>query len=221
MIRGKTYQAPPVNERECLRYAGCNFKEASAEERQLFADCLAEIEGKLSYKVCWDRFLVKKEGASLDFGFTKVDSAGLAKNLEGCGEIILFAATIGLEIDRAIRRYTRLSPAKALFFQAIGAERIESLCDAFCEEQREELQAEGKFLKPRFSPGYGDLSLEMQRDIFRVLDCPRKIGLTLNESLLMSPSKSVTAIIGISGEEYQQEKNKCGVCQNSDCAYRG
>ena len=221
MIRGKTYQAPPVNERECLRYAGCNFKETSAEERQLFADCLAEIEGKLSYKVCWDRFPVKTEGTSLDFGFTKVDSAGLAKNLEGCGEIILFAATIGLEIDRAIRRYTRLSPAKALFFQAIGAERIESLCDAFCEEQREELQAEGKFLKPRFSPGYGDLSLEMQRDIFRVLDCPRKIGLTLNESLLMSPSKSVTAIIGISGEEYQQEKNKCGVCQNSDCAFRG
>ena len=76
-------------------------------------------------------------------------------------------------------------------------------------------------MKPRFSPGYGDLSLEMQRDIFRVLDCPRKIGLTLNESLLMSPSKSVTAIIGISGEEYQQEKNKCGVCQNSDCAFRG
>lgn len=143
------------------RLPGCDFKESSAEERQLFADCLAEIEGKLSYKVCGDRFPVKKEGTSLDFGFTKVDSAGLAKNLEGCGEIILFAATIGLEIDRAIRRYTRLSPAKALFFQAIGAERIESLCDAFCEERREELQAEGKFLKPRFSPGYGDLPLEM------------------------------------------------------------
>lgn len=221
MIRGKTYAAPPVNERECLRYAGCNFKEASAEERQLFADCLAEIEGKLSYKVCWDRFPVKKEGTSLDFGFAKVDSAGLAKNLEGCGEIILFAATIGLEIDRAIRKYTRLSPAKALFFQAIGAERIESLCDAFCEEQREELQAEGKFLKPRFSPGYGDLSLEMQRDIFRVLDCPRKIGLTLNESLLMSPSKSVTAIIGIGGEQEEHNKNKCGSCGKLDCAYRG
>lgn len=221
MIWGKTYPAPPVNERECLRYAGCHSREAAAEERQLFEACLSEIQGKLSYKVCWGRFPVKKEGTSLDFGFVKVDSAGLAKNLEGCGEIILFAATIGLEIDRAIRKYTSLSPAKALFFQAIGAERIESLCDAFCEERREELQAEGKFLKPRFSPGYGDLPLEMQRDIFRVLDCSRKIGLTLNESLLMSPSKSVTAIVGISGEEYQKEKNKCGACQNLDCAFRG
>ena len=83
------------------------------------------------------------------------------------------------------------------------------------------MQAEGKFLKPRFSPGYGDLPLEMQRDIFRVLDCSRKIGLTLNESLLMSPSKSVTAIVGIGGEEYQKEKNKCGACPNLDCAFRG
>ena len=59
------------------------------------------------------------------------------------------------------------------------------------------LKAEGVFLKPRFSPGYGDLPLSMQTDIFRVLDCPRKVGLTLNNSLLMSPSKSVTAIMGI------------------------
>lgn len=221
MIQGKIYPAPPVNERECLRYAGCNFKEAAEEERELFGACLAEIKGKLSYKVCWDRFPVKKEGTSLDFGFTKVDSAGLTKNLEGCGEIILFAATIGLEIDRAIRKYTNLSPAKALFFQAIGAERIESLCDAFCEERKEELQVEGKFLKPRFSPGYGDLPLEMQRDIFRVLDCPRKIGLTLNESLLMSPSKSVTAIIGIGEKWEENNKNKCSACQKLDCAYRG
>lgn len=221
MIRVKIYPAPPVNERECLRYAGCHWKEASAEERQLFAACLAEVQGKLSYKVCWERFPVKKEGTSLDFGFLQVDSAGLAKNLEGCREIILFAATIGLEMDRAIRKYTNLSPAKALFFQAIGAERIESLCDAFCAEREEELRAEGKFLKPRFSPGYGDLPLEMQKDIFRVLDCPRKIGLTLNDSLLMSPTKSVTAIIGIGGEREEIRKNKCGTCQKLDCAFRG
>lgn len=221
MIQVKAYPAPPVNERECLRYAGCDQRAASAEERQLFLSCLAEAEGKLSYKVCWERLPVKKEGTCLDFGCMRTDSAGLAKNLEGCEEIILFAATIGLSIDRAIRRYTNLSPAKALFFQAIGAERIESLCDAFCAERKEELAAEGKFLRPRFSPGYGDLPLELQRDIFRVLDCSRKIGLTLNESLLMSPSKSVTAIIGISREEKEIDKQKCSLCQKADCAYRG
>lgn len=216
MINVKTYSAPPLNERECLRYAGTSPKTISAEERELFEACLAEVEKKLIYKVCWGRFPVKRTEERLDFGFLQTDSKALMKNLEGCEEVIVFAATIGLEIDRLIRRYTNLSPAKALFFQAIGAERIESLCDAFCEEWK----GEGLQLRPRFSPGYGDLPLELQKDIFRVLDCPRKIGLSLNESLLMSPSKSVTAIIGI-GEGGTEIKNKCSACLKTDCAYRG
>ena len=81
-----------------------------------------------------------------------------------------------------------------MIFQAIGTERIESLCDTFCGEYSKEKNVN---LKPRFSPGYGDLSLETQKDIFIILDCPRKIGVTLNESFLMSPSKSVTAFVGI------------------------
>lgn len=216
MIYTKHYPAPELNERECLRYAGTTPQNISAEEKELFEACLAEMGNRLTYKVCWGRFPVKREGDHLDFGFLKAESKALMKNLEGCEEVIVFAATIGLEIDRLIRRYTNLSPAKALFFQAIGAEQIESLCDTFCEE----LKGKGLQLRPRFSPGYGDLPLEMQKDIFRVLDCPRKIGLSLNESLLMSPSKSVTAIIGIGGGETEAE-NKCSACENSDCAYRG
>lgn len=221
MIRRKRYAAPPIQRQECLRYAGCR-QDAAAEEKRLLEECLQEIDGRLTYQVCWERFPIRWTEGGLDLGFVKTDSAGLSKNLEGAEEILLFAATIGLEMDRAIRRYTNLSPAKALFFQAIGAERIESLCDAFCEEQAAALQAEGKFLKPRFSPGYGDLPLTLQKDIFRVLDCPRQIGLTLNESLLMSPSKSVTAIVGITKEERMEEKKKpCGVCQKKDCVFRG
>ena len=216
MIYTKNYPAPKLNERECLRYAGTTPQNVSAEERALFEACLTEVENKLTYKICWGRFPVKREENNLDFSFLQTDSGALMKNLEGCEEVIVFAATIGLEIDRLIRRYTNLSPAKALFFQAIGAERIESLCDTFCEE----LKAEGLQLRPRFSPGYGDLPLELQKDIFRVLDCPRKIGLSLNESLLMSPSKSVTAIIGIGRGETEAE-NKCSACEKSDCAYRG
>lgn len=216
MIYTKKYPAPELNERECLRYAGTTPKAISAEERELFEACLKEVESKLTYKVCWGRFPVKREENGLDFGFLKVESKALMKNLEGCEEVIIFAATIGLEIDRLIRRYTNLSPAKALFFQAIGAERIESLCDAFCED----MKGEGLQLRPRFSPGYGDLPLELQKDVFRVLDCPRKIGLSLNESLLMSPSKSVTAIIGIGGGA-AEAKNKCSACSKADWAYRG
>ena len=130
-------------------------------------------------------------------GFATVESAALRKNLQGCERAVVFAATVGLELDRMIAKAARLSPAKALLLQAIGAERIEALCDRFCQELSEELAPMGQTLRPRFSPGYGDLPLTFQEEIFRVLDCPRKIGLSLNESLLMSPTKSVTALVGI------------------------
>lgn len=216
MIYVKAWAAPPFNERECLRYAGTSPEKISAEEQALFEACRREVEGRLTYKICWGRFPLKEEGDTLAFGSLRTDSAALRKNLEGCREVIVFAATVGLEIDRLIRRYTTLSPAKALFFQAIGAERIESLCDACCAAWK----AEGLRLRPRFSPGYGDLPLELQRDVFCVLDCPRKIGLSLNESLLMSPSKSVTAIVGIGGKA-EEVTNKCSACLKTDCAYRG
>ena len=109
----------------------------------------------------------------------------------------MFAATVGVGIDRLITRYSIVSPARSLMLQAIGTERAEALCDLFCREIAEEKAREGSVTCPRFSPGYGDLPLELQKDIFAVLDCPRYIGVSLGESLLMSPSKSVTAIVGV------------------------
>ena len=106
---------------------------------------------------------------------------------------MIFATTVGIGLDRLIMKYSRLSPSRAVCLQAIGAERIEALCDAFCDE----LKSDFAVTSPRFSPGYGDFSINFQTEIFKALDCPRKIGLSLNSALLMSPSKSVTAIVGI------------------------
>ena len=133
---------------------------------------------------------------------------------------VIFGATVGLEADRLIKRYSRLDTARAVMLQAIGAERIEALCDAFCADIEENVAERGLFTRPRFSPGYGDLPLEIQRDFVRVLDCRRKIGVTLNESLLMSPSKSVTAIIGLSDKPCGVTSGDCGYCGKRDCAYR-
>ena len=104
--------------------------------------------------------------------------------------------TIGLEMDRLIARYKRVSPVYTLLLQAIGAERVESACNALEEKLRCSLMP-GESLRPRFSPGYGDLPLALQKDVFQALDCERRLGLTLTDSLLMVPSKSVTAIVGI------------------------
>ena len=177
-------------EKEVLRYAGC--KAAEDELCRLINECYKELESKLTYRLCYRRLELDIKGDVCDFGLFSVRSAGLAKNLEGCKGAVVFAATLGVDTDRIIAKYNRLSPAKAMLIQALGAERVEALCDCFCQSLAKEQR-----VKPRFSPGYGDLPLEVQRNVFSVLECEKHIGLTLNDSLLMSPSKSVTAFVGV------------------------
>lgn len=217
-ITYSSYDAPTVNRREIIRYMGA--KELTDSQNDALDECLCEILPRLSYRVCSRRVYVTGDGKTLDLEFARTDSETLGKNLAGCDEAVIFAATVGLHMDRAIARYSRISPLKGLMMQAIGAERIESLCDAFNLAVRESVRSEGKYTRARFSPGYGDLPLKIQRDIFLALDCEKKIGLTLNESLLMSPSKSVTAIIGICQCPDNHDKEKCASCGKTDCAFR-
>ena len=163
----------------------------------LVDECLAEVREMLQYKVCYAILTTETDSNIISLPCGQIASRNLAKNLSGCDKAIIFAATIGIGIDRLISKYSRLSPAKALCLQAIGAERVEALCNEFCEKMESEFQGKGEKLRPRFSPGYGDLSLETQKMIFSLLDCPKRIGVTLGDTLLMSPSKSVTAFIGI------------------------
>lgn len=189
MITVKDCSPKPYDRKEILRYAGVRTGalEASSELSQvleLLESCLAELEGRLACRVCFREFPIRDLGDCLDLGFAQVSSRALQKNLKDCDGILLFGATIGLELDRLIAKYGRIAPAKAFLFQAIGAERIESLCDTFCQEIKMQKELLGQFVVPRFSPGYGDLPLELQREIFRALECPKHIGLTLNASLL-------------------------------------
>lgn len=218
-VNTKTYTSLEFNKKEILRYSGC--KNGNEEINALVDKCLEECKNKFIYKVCFREFDISFTENETDLSFAKTSSKDLRKNLDGCFKILLFAATIGIDTDRMIMRYSRSAPAKALIFQAIGAERIETLCDKFNEDIRCEMLEQGLYLRPRFSPGYGDLPLEIQKDIFRVLDCQRKIGLTLNESLLMSPTKSVTALIGISDKCANISGNKCKNCRKTNCAFRG
>ncbi|MBQ2854252.1 MAG: Vitamin B12 dependent methionine synthase activation subunit [Oscillospiraceae bacterium] len=212
------FPLPEPCRREILRYAGARTH--APELTALLEEALAEAAPALSGKVCWQEFPIVRRPDHLDLGFAQVQSASLEKNLAGCDRIILFAATVGLPLDRLIARYGILSPAKGLMLQAIGAERIEALCDVFCDHIRQEALCAGLRTAPRFSPGYGDLPLELQRDIFQSLDCARRIGLTLNDSLLMSPSKSVTAIVGLGPEAAGHPTTGCPSCPKTDCIHR-
>lgn len=212
----KFYSEPPICEKEILRYAGC--KKATPEINALLKECIELAEHNSAYKVCYCELPCDIKNNTVDLGVLSLKSDNLAINLSGCKKVILFAATIGIGIDRLISRYNAVSPAKAVILQAYGTERIEALCDAFCEDIKKEYKCG---IKPRFSPGYGDLDINCQKDIFSLLDCERKIGLTLNSSLLMSPTKSVTAFVGLDCHPTPQKTNKCNSCNMKNCEYRG
>ncbi len=191
-IQIKSFSAPEVNKKEILRYAKGN--ESDIKTVELMEDCLIEAEKCLTYKVCYRAFKVTTDGEICDFGDFKVNSRDLSKNLSSCKSVVLFGATVGLGIDRLIIKYGKISPVRALMLQAIGSERIESLCNLFCKELAKEL---GTTLKPRFSAGYGDLPLATQKDIFSVLGLEKNLGVLLGDGLLMTPTKSVTAFVGL------------------------
>lgn len=219
MVHTKTYCAPEINKNEILRYAG--VLENCEAFTGVLDECLHEILPKLVYKVCFCEVPITVGEDFVDLGFIRLCSYDLKNAVKHCSSIILFAATIGIETDRFIARYSSVSPVKALFFQAIGAERIESLCNEFNRQMTEEKKVLNQGTTPRFSPGYGDLPLAVQRDIFKVLDPPRKIGLMLNDSLLMSPSKSVTAMIGVTENcRFQTRQTGCKNCDKTDCEFR-
>ena len=191
MVTVKNYSPPCLRRGEILRYAG-----AVGSDRELdglIDECSKELLDGVRCSVCYDEFVISLSDGCVNLGDMAIRAEKFAKYIEGCDSAVVFCATIGLQVDRLIARYGRVSPARALMIDAIGSELVEGLCDKFyCE-----LMSDGRRYLPRFSPGYGDLPLELQRDVFSMLDCQRRIGVTLGDSLLMTPSKSVTAIVGI------------------------
>lgn len=126
-------------------------------------------------------------------------SSTLAKHLEGCRAVYLVCGTIGAVFDALQRRTAAKSASDAFILQAIGAAAIEAWMDCVECRIRSEL-APGESLVRRYSPGYGDYPLEAQRSLLAVLDAPRKVGVSLTDALLMVPSKSVSAVIGVRRE---------------------
>ena len=186
----RTLAPPPVDRAEILRYARGSESEAIAP---LLDEMLALAAPRLSYRAVFREVAVEILGDTVTLGPLVAVSRSLAEALGGARRALLLATTVGAGLDRLLLRYGRLSPARALLLQAIGAERIEALLGALTPE----LEATYGRLTRRFSPGYGDLPLALQRDLLPLLEAERRLGITLSDTLLMSPSKSVTAIVGI------------------------
>ena len=202
------------NRKEALRYlrARPNDKEAQALVDMVYLKLRNEVQAR--HVLLKSKVQVDKEGVTLANG-VRFTSRDLAAHIKGCEEVLLLGATLGSRVDAAIRRLALGSVAEGAAAQAVAASLIESYCD----EVQAKADTGSLAQQPRFSPGYGDWDLAEQRLIFPVLNCAKLIGLTLTDGCMMAPSKSVTAVIGLS-DDVQCVWNKCMTCGNINCPYR-
>ena len=221
-VQTLTLPLRPIDPREVLRYAGVSPRaEIPPETREPFEAAMRQMKGTDSGRAC---FLTlpctpDTEKGTVALGPILWHSRQLSRVLQNCDTAAIFCATAGMEVDRMIRRHQAISPTRALFLHAAGAERVEALCDAF--EQYLLEKDPSRHLTMRFSPGYGDLKLEAQRDIFRLLNPEKHLGVSLTDTLLMVPSKSVTAVIGLyrTGPACVPSA-PCDTCAQRDCLFR-
>lgn len=204
--------------REIRRYLGMNSTDPETD--RLIAECIAKLNSVIDPRcVCRCFDLSFENGYPVIEGHV-LESCDLAKNLKDCTRVVLFACTIGAGADRLLNRSRFTSIAKAAVMQAAAAAMIEAYADEINMQIREDMLEKGLYVRPRFSCGYGDLKLETQKLIFSLLDPAKNAGITLTDSLLMVPVKSVTAFIGIS-EKPAYCSGGCASCNMHDtCLYR-
>lgn len=135
----------------------------------------------------------------------------IKRHLSGCTRVILLAATLSAEADKLIRTAAVTDVAVSLAIDCVCSAAVEQLCDKAEEEIFSTVLA--PFRTWRFSPGYGDLPLSVQGDFLRAVDAQRRIGLTVSDSDILIPSKSVTAVIGISDNPVESPKTGCDICK--------
>lgn len=210
-----------VSRREVCRYLGLRGAEPDAATARAVEEALEALHEAAEPRQISRRFPLSRPGEGwIEIDGLRLESRALSKNLSGCGEAFLIAATLGLGPDRLIARAQAAGAmGRAMALQAAAAAMIEAWCDEVNANLLAQVRREGKALRPRFSPGYGDLSLDAQPGLFRLLGVQKHIGVTLTDSLLMIPTKSVTAVIGIAGEACELPAG-CAACDRADCGFR-
>ena len=195
---------------EAIRYLGAGA--GDEDLRRQAAAVAAELTAALKPRYVYRVFDLEREEKTIRLAGTGVRLTGAAAStmLAQCRRAALLACTLGPGFDAMLRREQARDMGRAVMLDACGSAWVESGCDAAEEELRARLP--GWFLTDRFSPGYGDLPLDVQPALCATLDCGRRLGLQVTKSLLMTPVKSVTAIVGLADRPQMARIRGCGYC---------
>lgn len=212
-----------ISKQEVLRYLGYKGSTIPDNLDKIINNCIEISEETINPKYVFEPFLLQQsdEGLLLPKPGILLTGNDIRNHLANCREIYLLAVTIGINADRLIRLKMVTAPEEGVIFNSAFSVAIEMFAEKINQEICIECNNRNLNTTWRYSPGYGDLPLNSQKDILNALDAQNKIGLTVTDSLILTPTKSITAIIGVSDTTQDKRINKCDYCRNyENCEFR-
>lgn len=209
-----------LDREEALRYIGVKDGNPDDITKERLDECekiiLDNAVGRYLYEI--HDITPSEEGIVVGNTTFVLTGNSIREHLAGCSKAVLLCATISSEVDRIIRVTQLKDIHKALLLDSFASVAIEQLCDKVEERIIEE--NEGMNFTWRFGIGYGDLDIKLQKEFLNVCGAPKKIGLCTSETCMLTPIKSVTAVIGMSKEEIPKRLKGCMTCNlKGKCAY--
>ena len=212
MYRGYTMiELEKLNRNEAVRYLGGAGIRLNNRMDVLMDECEKAVLEKASPKYL---YVEKDLPCPQIMGGKDIES-----HLNGCEKAIVMCATVGSEVDKLIRISQISDMARAVVMDSLASVAVEQVCNAFDKIIAEKYSDYNMTF--RFSPGYGDYPIELQKIILQMLDAPKKIGLCTNDNFLLTPTKSVTAVLGLSKNPIERKKRGCAICNMREtCKFR-
>lgn len=210
-----------IDQKEALRYLGYVGNNPEENIQKILNECESNVLDIIEPKYLYKCFNILSSEGKIVLDNCKLELTGndIINHLKGCTKVILMCATLSINMDRFIRVTQITDMTKAVIIDSLASVAIEKVCDNIQDDIMEEFC--GYFQTYRFSPGYGDFPIEIQKDFLSVLDAQKKIGLTSTDDCILTPKKSVTAVIGLSETQLRTEKRGCQSCNMKDtCMYR-
>lgn len=206
----------PINKKEVLRYLGYKNQAIDEITNKLIEQSMEEIKKITNERYVYKLFDISRENNKIFLKESNFELMGedIKKHLKNSDQCILMAITLGHDVDTRIRYYEKISMDKALILDACASTIIEEISDRLCKEIEENLKKNNKALTRRYSPGYGDLSLDIQGEFLSIIDAKKTIGLTSTSNSILIPRKSITAIMGIVDIKNRKRINNCINCNN-------
>lgn len=210
-----------LNVAEALRYLGYGENPPDERTGELLVRGQKALLEAARPRYIYRVFDIRETSEGICAGDTPLCMPGdsIREHLQGCEKAALMAATLSEGADRLIRVASLQDMAYAVILDSLGSAMVEQVCDEAEKQLREEF---GEWNQTwRFGVGYGDLPLTLQGLFLQVLEAPKRIGLNETGTHMLTPSKSVTCVIGLSKNPISRQKIGCQSCNlRGDCIYR-